>query len=128
MHDDEQIKVNETQNEAKYVQQHLANERTFLAWIRTAIAIMGVGFVTTSLHFELRRYASVKADALIKAVGYASLALGCLTFIFSVIAYLRKKSGINRGEFRASSWIVVALSIALIVIALMFGLCLYSTY
>ncbi|GEO26066.1 hypothetical protein AAC03nite_18510 [Alicyclobacillus acidoterrestris] len=55
MHDDEQIKVNETQNEAKYVQQHLANERTFLAWIRTSIAIMGVGFVTTSLYFELRR-------------------------------------------------------------------------
>ncbi|QEM08229.1 DUF202 domain-containing protein [Mucilaginibacter rubeus] len=24
---------------------HLANERTFLAWIRTSIALMGFGFV-----------------------------------------------------------------------------------
>ncbi len=25
--------------------QHLANERTFLAWLRTCIALMGLGFV-----------------------------------------------------------------------------------
>ncbi|MDF9760288.1 hypothetical protein OKW24_002061 [Peribacillus simplex] len=37
-------------NQLKYAQQHLANERTFLAWIRTVIAIVGVGFLTTSLH------------------------------------------------------------------------------
>ncbi|GMA63175.1 DUF202 domain-containing protein [Alicyclobacillus fastidiosus] len=115
-------------NEAKYVQQHLANERTFLAWIRTAIAIMGVGFVTTSLHFELRGVASSKADVLIKAVGYASLVLGCLTFVSATLAYLRKRAGINRGEFRASSWIVMFLAVALILIAVIFGLYLYNAY
>jgi putative membrane protein len=26
------------------VQQHLANERTYLAWIRTAITVIGLGF------------------------------------------------------------------------------------
>ncbi|MDF2857771.1 MAG: hypothetical protein K0Q87_3622 [Neobacillus sp.] len=31
--------------DSRYIQQHLANERTFLAWIRTAIAIIGVGFL-----------------------------------------------------------------------------------
>ncbi|MGD6932567.1 DUF202 domain-containing protein, partial [Bacillus thuringiensis] len=25
--------------DSKYIQQHLANERTYLAWLRTAIAI-----------------------------------------------------------------------------------------
>lgn len=38
----------------KYAQQHLANERTYLAWIRTAISITGVGFLTTSLHFTTK--------------------------------------------------------------------------
>ncbi|MFB5191686.1 YidH family protein [Alicyclobacillus fastidiosus] len=115
-------------NEAKYVQQHLANERTFLAWIRTAIAIMGVGFVTTSLHFELRSVASSKADVLIKAIGYASLVLGCLTFLFATVAYMRKRTGINQGEFRASSWIVVFLAVALVLIAVIFGLYLYNSF
>ena len=26
-------------------QQHLANERTFLSWLRTSIALMGLGFI-----------------------------------------------------------------------------------
>ena len=40
-------------NQVKYAQQHLANERTYLAWIRTAISIVGVGFLATSLHFTI---------------------------------------------------------------------------
>ena len=38
--------------ESKYIQQHLANERTYLPWIRTAIAIIGLGFLATTLHFN----------------------------------------------------------------------------
>ena len=33
----------EKNNQLLYTQQHLANERTYLAWIRTAIAIIGIG-------------------------------------------------------------------------------------
>ena len=40
-------------NQIKYAQQHLANERTYLAWIRTAISIVGIGFLATSLHFTI---------------------------------------------------------------------------
>ncbi|WP_241663292.1 DUF202 domain-containing protein [Peribacillus simplex] len=40
-------------NQLKYAQQHLANERAFLAWVRTVIAIVGVGFLATSLHFTI---------------------------------------------------------------------------
>ncbi|MEK4536532.1 DUF202 domain-containing protein [Peribacillus sp. FSL K6-1552] len=28
----------------KFAQQHLANERTYLAWIRTSVSNVGVGF------------------------------------------------------------------------------------
>jgi len=38
MSKDEKIKSN-------YLQQSLANERTFLAWIRTCIALIGLGFI-----------------------------------------------------------------------------------
>jgi putative membrane protein len=33
---------------------HAANERTFLAWVRTAIAIMAFGFVVTKFDLFLK--------------------------------------------------------------------------
>jgi hypothetical protein len=37
------------------VADHLANERTFLAWIRTSIGIMGFGFVVVKFSRFLRQ-------------------------------------------------------------------------
>ncbi len=36
---------------------HLANERTFLAWVRTAITIIGLGFVVAKFGIFLRELA-----------------------------------------------------------------------
>jgi len=35
--------------------EHLANERTFLAWIRTSIALMGFGFVIVKFTLFLKQ-------------------------------------------------------------------------
>jgi len=35
-------------------QQHLANQRTFLAWLRTAVALFGLGFVVSRFGLFLR--------------------------------------------------------------------------
>ena len=69
--------------DSKYIQQHLANERTYLAWLRTSIAMMGVGALAATL--EAR-------NILWGPFSYARLALG-LTAIFlgaliSVLFYL----------------------------------------
>lgn len=34
-----------------FVRDHLANERTFLAWLRTAMALMGFGVLIARLHW-----------------------------------------------------------------------------
>jgi putative membrane protein len=43
----------EPEPDNKYVRDHLANERTYLAWIRTGIATMGFGVVIAKLRFIL---------------------------------------------------------------------------
>jgi inner membrane protein YidH len=52
------------------VSDHQANERTFLAWLRTAIALMGFGFVVANLGtYELGRWPMWIASASLTAVG-----------------------------------------------------------
>ena len=59
--------------DSKYIQQHLANERTFLAWIRTAIAVIGVGFLATNLHFTMKSVLSPIGDLLANVIGLSSV-------------------------------------------------------
>lgn len=41
---------------------HLANERTFLAWIRTSLALIGLGFVLARMGLFLRQLAAVELN------------------------------------------------------------------
>jgi putative membrane protein len=40
---------------------YLAAERTFLAWVRTSVALMGFGFLIARFAFWIREYALVEA-------------------------------------------------------------------
>lgn len=107
--------------DSKYIQQHLANERTYLAWIRTAIAIIGVGFLVTNLHFNMMSSLSPIGDLLANFIGIASVGLGIVTILMATIVYLRKVKTINQQTFRASKKYIITLSILIICITLLFG-------
>jgi putative membrane protein len=63
---------------------HAANERTFLAWVRTAIAVMAFGFVIEKFDLFLKYAAPMAAQqrisphggAIADAAGFAFIALG----------------------------------------------------
>ncbi|AQX54788.1 DUF202 domain-containing protein [Priestia flexa] len=115
------IKAKETTKDSKYIQQHLANERTFLAWLRTAISIIGVGFLVTNLHFTMRATLSPLGDQLATIIGILSVGVGIVTIIVSAVAYVRKIEAINSQTFRPAVISMVLLGVFVIIISLIFG-------
>ena len=80
------------------IRDHLANERTYLAWIRTSIGVMGFGFVVVKFSLfarEISKALDVKTSA--HATGYSHtigtslVALGALIILFSYLRYIETK-------------------------------------
>ena len=105
---------------------YLAEERTFLAWIRTGIALMGFGFLVA--HFgmfadEPTRYApGLRPHQLSLWFGVALIAIGVTVNLFSARRYMRLVGELNSGQFvhrsLSKQGVVVALSLALLGIAM----------
>ncbi|MGS2780033.1 YidH family protein [Robertmurraya sp. GLU-23] len=107
--------------DSNYIQQHLANERTYLAWIRTSITIIGVGFLITNLHFSFISKDQL-GDILAQTIGLASIFVGIITIILSTIGYFKKGRDINHQTFNYPRVITLCLSILLLLTFLFFGL------
>ncbi len=99
-----------------------AEERTFLAWIRTGIGLMGFGFVVARFGLFLRELASLKTiaqiptSALSVPLGVALLVAGVIVNIFSAVRHVRIVRTLNTGEpivtKPSTMGIVVALGLA----------------
>jgi putative membrane protein len=80
----------------------LANERTFLAWIRTAIAIMAFGFVAVKFSLFINQIALLAGgDTVLPDAGYSygvGIALIVIALTISILAFLRYKQVENQLE------------------------------
>jgi putative membrane protein len=74
---------------------HLANERTLLAWQRTALALLGLGFIVDRFAFE-GRGTSVAGSIL----GLALIAIGALASVAGTIRFLRTERDIDQATYR----------------------------
>ncbi|MBY0206599.1 DUF202 domain-containing protein [Paenibacillus polysaccharolyticus] len=110
--------------ESKTVQQHLANERTFLAWVRTGIAMAGIGFLAAGFGFHSTTYDRIAHLAAI-ITGITSLFGGIAVIGCSAIAYHRKRTQINEQTFQATTGLITFLSLLLLVIGLALAVLLY---
>jgi putative membrane protein len=85
---------------------HAANERTFLAWIRTAIAVMAFGFLVERFDLFLQiagqtlaRTAPTPTGQLVGNVaGLILIALGAITIVLSIWRFRRTAVAIDSAE------------------------------
>lgn len=90
-----------------YAREHLANERTHLAYIRTAIALLTFGITLNrlSLYFLETggRGAQLESRSLLReagGIGAGMVLLGMALIAWAAMRYLRVCRAIERGEYR----------------------------
>lgn len=92
---------------------HLANERTLLAWVRTSITIVGLGFVVAKFGILLREVGGVHVHAQTAraggVVGVLLVLAGVLTAIAATAKFLRIRRNIERQVVSFSPILDVAL-------------------
>jgi putative membrane protein len=107
---------------------HLANERTLLAWIRTGISVVVFGFVVAKFGITLRQMLSVSRAASVPTGAGASVYLGAVFITIGILAVLaawvhfaRTRVAIERGRFHPSTpgATLLAVAVALLGIALL---------
>ncbi|WP_087974227.1 YidH family protein [Oceanobacillus rekensis] len=105
------------ENQLRVAQQHLANERTYLAWIRTALAIIGIGFLTISYHLTIGQSHRV-SDLLAVLISILSGVFGIGLIITAAVQYLRKRKQIQAQNFQSSYFFVIWGSLVLLIVIL----------
>jgi len=110
---------------------YLAAERTFLAWIRTGLALMGFGFVVARFGLFLEALHIGPSNLQVRAYGpsfwfgTALIVLGVVVNIISAWNHVHLVQQLNRGttEYNRPSWL--AMSVAFILAAVGVAMAIY---
>jgi len=106
---------------------YFAAERTFLAWIRTGLSLMGFGFVVARFGLFLRELAATRPDLHVRASGFSTwtgtalILIGVIVNVTSSIRHLRVIDELRRGAdtLARPSYSAVIIAIVLAIIGAM---------
>src|SRR5712671_3404940 len=105
---------------------YLAEERTFLAWLRTGIGLMGFGFVAARFGLFVDEPHVVQSASGVQAhgpslwFGTALVVIGVAVNLFSARRYMRMVGELNGGQFvhRSLSKEAVILAMVLVLVGI----------
>ncbi len=104
---------------------HMANERTFLAWIRTSIGIMAFGFVVErfslfvrQMQFFLGKETILPPRGYSAALGISLVVLGALMGVLSFVRYKKVEKQIDEDAYRPSVILDILLTIAVLAVGI----------
>ena len=102
---------------SKRVTDHLANERTFLAWIRTGLATITFGFVVERFGLVIRELDPKTRSLFVLSfhastlIGVALTALGVIILVFALINFLQNRRSIDTEQYHSSAGFAIVLTI-----------------
>ena len=110
---------------------HAANERTYLAWVRTAITVMAFGFLLERFDIFLAYASHAMGSTMPKLhvrasewLGLVLLAFGALLVLLATLSFHRNRAAIDRegtelyrnaGMERALSGMLIAMAVFLVI-------------
>src|ERR1035437_2579736 len=108
---------------------HMANERTFLAWIRTSIGIMAFGFVVEKFALFIKQMSLILGKANIEnasppshgysaIVGIFLVGLGALMCLLAFFRYKKVQRQINEDTYQPSSILYLMLTISVLAVGI----------
>lgn len=105
----------------KNVSHHLSNERTYLAFIRTAIALITFGVTTNRFSVFLLQSNLVSRNETIRwnlvdveKAGLGMVIFGMIMVIWAAFEYMRVQRLIDRGDYRPDSRIIWTIAIVIV--------------
>lgn len=106
----------QTKNVGSHARDHLANERTFLAWVRTAMGSVGLGVAIAKLDL-------LGSDLTSKLAALLFVGIGAVFLLYCTMHYFRVLYLLNTGFFEANKWgvifVVVACTVAVAICSLL---------
>ncbi|HKV25737.1 MAG TPA: DUF202 domain-containing protein [Candidatus Acidoferrum sp.] len=115
------------QTNANLARDHLANERTFLAWVRTSIAIVVFGFALGRFAIALRQWLQFEGHGRSIHTSGASVWFGALAILAGVAVclvgldrYRRTRAQLAAGRFEPAGSVIDLIA----VLTALFGLAL----
>jgi putative membrane protein len=110
---------------------YFAAERTFLAWIRTGLGLMGVGFAVSRFGLFLREFSATEHQPLQTSTthsvitGVSLVSLGVLINVVAVINHLNVTKKLASGTWQPGQASKTAVALAIVLAILGTGMAVY---
>lgn len=105
---------------------HLANERTYLAWVRTGIGIMAFGFVVVKfslfvkqIGFVLKTKVSTPSHGYSSIIGIILVALGTLSILLAFLQYRRTEKQLKTASYVPTTLLTALLTGVIFLISIL---------
>lgn len=117
------------ENDKSNLRDHLANERTFLAWIRTSVGIIAFGFVIEKFALFMKQMSFIVGKETVVHLpashGYSVVAgvfligFGTLLSLLSYLRFKKVEQQINQSNWRQASFLDLLLTLVVFIMGVL---------